>query len=96
MLVSQIGATYEFCKKHPHAQQPLRRWKGLMETAQFDDILDLRRVIPTADAIKGTNLTCFNIGGNKYRLIVYISYPLQEAIVREMLTHEQYTRKYVR
>ncbi len=67
-----------------------------METAQFDDILDLRRVIPTADAIKGTNLTCFNIGGNKYRLIVYISYPLQEAIVREMLTHEQYTRKYVR
>ena len=54
------------------------------------------KTLPSADAIKGTNLTCFNIGGNNFRLLTLISYERQQVHVHELMTHEQYTKKYVR
>jgi mRNA interferase HigB len=41
-------------------------------------------------------LTCFNIGGNNFRLLTLISYERQQVHVHELMTHEQYTKKYVR
>lgn len=48
---------------------------------------------PHADAVKtnrGETLTVFNIGGNKYRLIVRIRYDFQLVNVRAVLTHAEY------
>lgn len=56
----------------------------------------MRQTLPTADAIKGTNLTCFNIGGNSFRLLTLIYYTRQEIFVHELMTHAEYSRKYVR
>jgi mRNA interferase HigB len=33
----------------------------------------------------------FNIGGNKYRLIVDMRYDLGRVYIRSVLTHEEYT-----
>ena len=35
----------------------------------------------------------FNVGGNKYRLVVDIRYDLGRVYVRAVLTHEEYDRK---
>jgi len=37
-------------------------------------------------------LTVFNIGGNKYRLIVAIHYNRRKVHIREVLTHAEYDR----
>jgi mRNA interferase HigB len=58
--------------------------------------MELRMTLPTADAIRGTNLTCFNIGGNNYRLLAIVSYQRQEIVIHELITHAQYNRKYGR
>ena len=44
------------------------------------------------DAYKHTmgEYIVFNIGGNKYRLITVIRFPLQVIFVRSFLTHKQY------
>jgi len=55
---------------------------------------DVRKTLPTADLIKGTGLTCFNVGGNSFRLIAVVSYDRQTIVVRELLTHAQYDKKY--
>jgi len=47
-----------------------------------------------AGAIRGTNLTCFNIGGGNFRLLTVISYDRQEIAIHELLTHAQYDKKY--
>jgi mRNA interferase HigB len=83
-----------FLRRNAAARSPMARWIEVVEEAEWHDITEVRAVLPTADAIKGTNLTCFNIGGNSYRLLTVISYPTQEVYIHELMTHAQYTKKY--
>jgi mRNA interferase HigB len=56
---------------------------------------DVRRVFPTADAVKvksGRTATVFNIGGNKYRLIASIHYNRGKVFILHILTHAEYTK----
>jgi mRNA interferase HigB len=85
-----------FLKANVPARKPMERWIRIAQSGIWSDIVDMRKSIPSADAIKGTNFTCFNIGGNSYRLIVAISYRRQEMAIVELLTHAQYSKKYVR
>lgn len=50
---------------------------------------------PHADGVltaAGEQLTVFNIGGNKYRLIARIRYDYQLVNIRVVLTHAEYDR----
>ena len=38
-------------------------------------------------------VTIFNIGGNKYRLATLINYRTGKVFIRQVMTHEEYTRK---
>ena len=84
----------DFLRTNATARRPVDRWIEIAKNGYWTDITDMRKSLPTADAIRGTNLTCFNIGGNKYRLLANVSYQRQTIVIRELLTHEQYTRKY--
>ena len=43
--------------------------------------------------IFGRRCTVFNIGGNKYRLIVKIEYKLQTIYIKHVLTHDEYNKE---
>jgi mRNA interferase HigB len=90
-------ATLEvFLRKNDAARVPMARWVAVAQTANWRNIIDVRRSLPTADWIKGTAMTCFNVGGNSFRLLTLISYERREIIVHELMTHAQYSRKYQR
>lgn len=75
---------------HPDAEHPLRDWLRLMQQGRFLDFPSVRALWPSADYVGG--LTVFNIGGNKYRLIVDIRYNLGRVYVHQVLTHAEYDR----
>jgi mRNA interferase HigB len=79
-----------FWTKHPDAEHPLTAWYRIMKTEVFADFNDLRTTFASADYLDG--LTVFNIGGNKYRLIASIHYNRHKVYIREVLTHEAYSR----
>lgn len=83
-------------RRHALARKPLGEWMRIAEGAVWQNIIDARKIWATADAIKGTPFTCFNVGGNNFRLIAIVSYARQEITVEELLTHAEYTKKYVR
>jgi mRNA interferase HigB len=95
MRVISLKLLREFWTKHPDAEGPLRHWyKSACQTG-WKNLHEVRGVYPHADAVTAGNssLTVFNMGGNKYRLVVRIRYDYQLINVRAVLTHQQYDEK---
>jgi mRNA interferase HigB len=71
----------------------------LVQAAEWSSIVDVRKVIPSADGIPvkilggGTLVvTVFNIKGNDYRLITVVDFPGATVIIRDVLTHAEYDK----
>jgi len=80
----------EFSEKHPEAEQPLDRWYRIVKRTNFESFTDLRKAFSSADRVG--RLTVFNIGGNKFRLITFIVYDKKRIYIRDILTHEEYSK----
>lgn len=78
----------DFAVKNPDAGSSLDHWYREMKRQTFESFAELRQVFPSADQVG--NLTVFNIGGNKTRLISAIHYNRNRLYIRSMLTHHEY------
>jgi mRNA interferase HigB len=88
MHVISRKALRTFWQRHPDSEQSLHRWHKLMTTTDYGSFAEIRETFPSADMID--SLTVFNIGGNKYRLIVSIHFNRNKVYVRHVLTHAEY------
>jgi mRNA interferase HigB len=84
------AAIREFAARRPEVLEPLMHWYHVAKRAAWNNIAEVRRDFPHADAV-GT-FTVFNIAGNKYRLIAVIKYRWRVIYIRAILTHEEYSR----
>jgi mRNA interferase HigB len=80
-----------FGKTHPDAAAPLREWVRVMRRKQYREHLEVQRDFSTVDFI-GPRKAVFNIGGNKYRLVVDMSYDLGRIYIRHVVAHREYDR----
>ena len=80
----------EFAKKHPDCSTALESWYRIVKRTNFNSLAELRQTFPSADNVG--NLTVFNIGGNKARLIAAIHYNTRRIYIRHILTHKEYDR----
>ncbi len=78
----------DFANRHPETKTALENWYRLVKRGTFGSFVELRQVFPSADQVG--NLTVFNIGGNKARLIAAIHYNRQRVYIRAILTHKEY------
>ena len=93
MRVISLKPLREFWERQGDAEEPLRLWYKTATNARWSNLGDVRRTYPHADGVKGSGgdtLTVFNIGGNKYRLVVRICYDYELINVRAVMTHEEY------
>ena len=80
----------EAASTHGDIGESLDAWYRVAKKAEWKNLLDVRRVFPTADAVG--QFTVFNIKGNSYRLITEINYQTGRVFLRHVLTHAQYIR----
>jgi len=80
-----------FWETHPQAEAPLRTWFVLASQATWTGPADIRRAFGSADFV-GDNRVIFDIGGNKYRLVVHVSYRFQRVLIKFVGTHAEYDR----
>ena len=73
---------------HPDALTPLAEWYAHLRKANYTCFADVRADYRSADWVKG--FIVFNIGGNKYRLIVSANFPGRRVFVKHVLTHQEY------
>jgi mRNA interferase HigB len=80
----------EFAEKYPDCSTALESWYRIVKHTDFNSFAELRQTFPSADIVD--NLTVFNIGGNKARLIAAIHYNTHRVYIRYILTHKEYDR----
>ncbi|HEU4679498.1 MAG TPA: type II toxin-antitoxin system HigB family toxin [Terrimicrobiaceae bacterium] len=77
-----------FANDHPDCQTGLAHWFKAMKKGDFSNIERVRAVFPHADKVG--ELTVFNVGGNKVRIIAAIHYNRKRVYIRYVLTHSEY------
>jgi len=80
----------EAAAKHRDLSEPLDVWYRITKKAEWKNLMDVRRVFPTADAVE--KFTVFNIKGNAYRLVTEINYHAGRIFLRHVLTHAEYSK----
>ena len=73
------------------AEQPLRTWVHIVKAANWSNPAEVKEMFRSADILPNDRLV-FNIGGNKYRLIVAVHYRGKRVFVRFIGTHAEYDR----
>ena len=81
-----------FWKKHAQAEVPLREWMREVRRANYANFAELRAGHSEADFVTESELTIFNIGGNKYRLTTFVRYTSQTVFIKRVMTHAEYDR----
>jgi mRNA interferase HigB len=79
----------EFWVNEPAAQAALAAWHAEAKNAEWSAPADVKARYATASVLKDGRVV-FNIGGNKYRLVVWINYEFFTIYVRFVGTHKQY------
>jgi mRNA interferase HigB len=72
--------------EYADSEQPLRAWFQEARKADWASPADVKEMFRSASFV-GNDRVVFNIAGNKYRLVVRISYPYRLVYVRFVGTH---------
>ncbi|MDP8243532.1 MAG: type II toxin-antitoxin system HigB family toxin [Candidatus Hinthialibacter antarcticus] len=89
MRIIARSALREFWQRRPAAEQPLKAWFQFASAADWATPDEIKSDYRRASFLEG-NRVCFDIGGNKYRLIVKINYPYRIVYIRFIGTHKEY------
>jgi mRNA interferase HigB len=79
----------EFYAVYQDAKNPLETWYHEAKRATWNDWTDIKAKYASASILQN-NRVVFNIGGNKYRLVVKINYPAHVIYIRFIGTHKEY------
>lgn len=80
----------QFWDRHPQAEAPLEAWYAQVKGAVWQSPADIKREFGTTVDFVGDNRVIFDIGGNKYRLIVHVAYRFKRVLVKFVGTHKDY------
>ena len=78
-----------FWEWHPQAKGPLEAWHQEVARAEWAHPSAVKAQFNSASLLPD-NRVVFNIGGNKYRLVVKINYPFHIVYVRFVGSHREY------
>jgi mRNA interferase HigB len=76
---------------HEDAKAPLEAWCGIVMREQWKTPGEIKDKFGNV-SICGNNRAIFNVGGNKYRLVVEMQYRAGIVWVKFIGTHEEYDR----
>jgi mRNA interferase HigB len=80
----------EFWQNYPHAEKPLSGWYTIVSKANWTIPAEIKAAFGTNVDFVKDNRVIFDIGGNKYRVIVHVSYRYKSALIKFVGTHEEY------
>jgi len=74
----------------PHAANALAQWFRLASRVYPRDFSAMKSIFPATDKVGEFHV--FDIGGNKLRLIAFVSYRSQRLYIKHVMDHREYDR----
>jgi mRNA interferase HigB len=90
IALSTLKAFLDANPGYADAREPMMAWYRQVRAADWTPA-DVKRDVGTASILKDGR-AAFNVGGNKYRVVVWINYPYRVVYIRFIGTHRQYDR----
>jgi len=79
----------DFWRRHADSEGPFKAWFAETRRSTWKSMVDIKRRYATASVIDDERVL-FNIGGNKYRLVVKVWFADQAVWSKFVGTHRQY------
>jgi mRNA interferase HigB len=89
IAVSTLKAFWAARPECRDAEKPTLAWYRDVVQADWSRPADVKTQFGSASILRDGRVV-FNIGGNKYRIVVWINYPYRVVYVRFIGTHAQY------
>lgn len=90
MQITARRTLRQFWERHPRAEVPLKNWFQIVDKADWNAPADVKRMFGTTVDFIGDNRLIFDIGGNKYRLVVHVAYAFRRVLIKFIGTHAEY------
>ena len=82
----------QFWERHPAAERPLRAWFGLVDKSAWTGPAQIKAMFGATVDFVADNRVVFDIGGNKYQLVVHVAYAYRRVLIKFVGTHAEYDR----
>ena len=89
MRVIATNTLCAFWQTHADAEGPLKAWFAETSRSAWHSMADIKRQYATASIIDNERVV-FNVGGNKYRLVVKLWFPGKAVCFKFIGTHKRY------
>lgn len=90
MRIISRRAFRTFTENHPESRQAFDEFYVKIKRCNQKNLTELRQTFPSADLVG--DCVVFNVGGNKYRVIVHLDFEVQTMWIRFVLTHAEYDK----
>ena len=93
MRIIAVGTLRKFWSTpgRSDAENPLRTWVYVVKAADWTKPNDIKKMFGSADLLSNGRVV-FDIGGNKYRLVVAVHYRGKRVYIRFIGTHNEYDK----
>ncbi|MFD2052892.1 type II toxin-antitoxin system HigB family toxin [Mesorhizobium calcicola] len=92
MQIIAKKALKDFWVKHNQAEAPLTAWYVAVGNADWKTPADIKDAFGATVDFVGDNRVIFDIGGNKYRLIVQVAYKFHRVLIKFVGTNKEYDK----
>ncbi|MBY5581584.1 type II toxin-antitoxin system HigB family toxin [Rhizobium leguminosarum] len=92
MQIIAKSALRAFWERHPQARTSLSVWYSTVSRAEWTGPSDIKTMFGANVDFVGDNRIIFDIGSNKYRLIVHVAYRYRRVLIKFVGTHAEYDR----
>lgn len=90
MQVIALRTLRQFWERHHQAETPVRDWYARVARAEWTGPADAKAEFGTLVDFVADNRLIFDLGGNKYRLVVHVAYRYRRVLVKFIGTHQEY------
>lgn len=91
MIIISKRVIKEFIETNPKSADAILRWYLLTKENSWANFSELKQVFPGTDYVR-EGLYVFDLGGNKFRIIVRIIFKVRTVYIKFIGTHKEYDK----